>query len=191
MKTKEVFETLVNEGKSTTEIAKLVGISQTNVRYWLKKFGLKTSSIFYLRNKLKISDERLIDAWNNAYSINNFMHSLGLNSTGGSWYHYRKRLTNLGITPYKGTEGQKLAGLKTAKARNEASLKNRKDRASRASLKKLLDLHKIEYKCSVCSINSWNKKELKLHIHHKNHNKLDNDISNLEYLCPNCHSQEH
>ena len=39
---KERFATLVNEGKSTREIAASLGISQTTVRHYLKKYSLKT-----------------------------------------------------------------------------------------------------------------------------------------------------
>jgi hypothetical protein len=41
---KTLLEKLVLEGKSTYDIAKITGKSQTNVRRWLKKYGLKTFS---------------------------------------------------------------------------------------------------------------------------------------------------
>ena len=39
---KNVLEELVEVGKSTYEIAKELDCGQTNVRYWLRKFGLNT-----------------------------------------------------------------------------------------------------------------------------------------------------
>lgn len=39
---KEKLEKLINDGLSTREISKNIGKSQTTVRYWLKKFELKT-----------------------------------------------------------------------------------------------------------------------------------------------------
>ena len=48
----------------------------------------------------------------------------------------------------------------------------------------------MEYKCSECGLsNKWNNKELVLHIHHKNGNHIDNNLNNLQFICPNCHSQ--
>jgi len=47
----------------------------------------------------------------------------------------------------------------------------------------------IPYECKVCKINSWNNKEIILELHHKNGNEYDNRLENLEFLCPNCHSQ--
>ena len=42
-------------------------------------------------------------------------------------------------------------------------------------------------KCERCS---YNKEEI-LQIHHKNRNRDDNSLKNLELLCPNCHYEEH
>ena len=45
------------------------------------------------------------------------------------------------------------------------------------------------YKCSCCNISEWNNRPLSLEIDHKDGNPYNNDISNLRYICPNCHSQ--
>lgn len=42
-------------------------------------------------------------------------------------------------------------------------------------------------KCERCD---YNKIEI-LQIHHKNRNRNDNNLDNLEILCPNCHYEEH
>ena len=42
-------------------------------------------------------------------------------------------------------------------------------------------------KCERCS---YSKKEI-LNVHHKDRNKNNNDLDNLELLCPNCHAEEH
>lgn len=39
---KEKYEFLIQQNKSTYSIATELGLSQTTVRYWLKKYGLKT-----------------------------------------------------------------------------------------------------------------------------------------------------
>lgn len=44
---KQDFEKLIEEGLSTSKISERLGISQTNVRYWLKKFELKTKFKIY------------------------------------------------------------------------------------------------------------------------------------------------
>lgn len=43
-------------------------------------------------------------------------------------------------------------------------------------------------KCSSCG---WNKVPQILQVHHKDRNRKNNNIENLEVLCPNCHTEEH
>lgn len=50
----------------------------------------------------------------------------------------------------------------------------------------------IEYSCTECKQSAiWNQKPLQLHLDHRNENHFDNQPSNLQWLCPNCHSQKH
>jgi len=44
-------------------------------------------------------------------------------------------------------------------------------------------------KCFCCKINAWQEKTIILQLHHKDGNKSNLERENLEYLCPNCHSQ--
>ena len=48
----------------------------------------------------------------------------------------------------------------------------------------------IAKKCNKCGLqNEWQNAKLTLEVNHKNGNCLDNRRNNLEFLCPNCHSQ--
>lgn len=42
--------------------------------------------------------------------------------------------------------------------------------------------------CELCGASIWQGKQLPLELHHKNGNHFDNTYSNLQILCPNCHS---
>ena len=54
----------------------------------------------------------------------------------------------------------------------------------------LLRENLIEYKCADCGLlPQWNKKKLTLQLNHINGDGCDNRIENLQFLCPNCHTQ--
>jgi len=42
-------------------------------------------------------------------------------------------------------------------------------------------------KCGRCN---YNKYEI-LQVHHKDRNRSNNELENLELICPNCHLEEH
>jgi predicted RNA-binding Zn-ribbon protein involved in translation (DUF1610 family) len=47
----------------------------------------------------------------------------------------------------------------------------------------------IPYKCIQCGNEGfWQGKKLKLELHHKDGDRTNHSIENLEFRCPNCHS---
>lgn len=46
-----------------------------------------------------------------------------------------------------------------------------------------------EHKCENCGLTEWMGKPIPLELHHKDGNHYNNDLGNLEILCPNCHAQ--
>lgn len=53
----------------------------------------------------------------------------------------------------------------------------------------LIDLNILDYTCSICSIDEWLGKPIVLDLDHIDGDRHNNEISNLRFLCPNCHSQ--
>ena len=45
-----------------------------------------------------------------------------------------------------------------------------------------------EEKCEICGISIWQGKQIPLELHHIDCNHYNNTLSNLQILCPNCHS---
>ena len=56
-----------------------------------------------------------------------------------------------------------------------------------ATLKKpLVELR--GYKCESCGLDTWLGKPITLEVHHKDGDRHNNNLDNLQLLCPNCHS---
>ena len=62
-----------------------------------------------------------------------------------------------------------------------------KDKVKDQQSLKLRLLNERGKNCEKCG---YKKYEI-LQIHHKNRNRDDNFMSNLELICPNCHYEEH
>lgn len=59
---------------------------------------------------------------------------------------------------------------------------------SRETLRKNLIALK-GHQCECCGLSEWNNKEIPLQVHHIDGNGLNNLLSNIQLLCPNCHAQ--
>ena len=46
-----------------------------------------------------------------------------------------------------------------------------------------------EPKCEMCGIKNWLDKPLSMHLHHIDGDRFNNNLNNLQILCPNCHTQ--
>lgn len=53
---------------------------------------------------------------------------------------------------------------------------------------KLIEFGYKESKSELCGISEWLGKPVKLQLHHIDGNHDNNELSNLQILCPNCHS---
>jgi hypothetical protein len=53
----------------------------------------------------------------------------------------------------------------------------------------LFDNNIKEKKCENCGIIEWDGKEAPLELHHIDGNKHNNELKNIQILCPNCHAQ--
>jgi 5-methylcytosine-specific restriction endonuclease McrA len=88
---------------------------------------------------------------------------------------------------YKGNQG--LKGIKVSNKRKNTLeyLKNEFISTPRLR-KKLIQDGMKNHKCEMCGIENWLGKDITLELHHIDGNRFNNDLSNLQILCPNCHS---
>ena len=70
----------------------------------------------------------------------------------------------------------------------EDYLENSLDIQTNKIRKKLLEEGLKVHKCECCGLETWLGKPIPLEVHHKDGDRSNNDISNFELLCPNCHA---
>lgn len=81
----------------------------------------------------------------------------------------------LGINPNKGKiDYSKFTNTGTKRSRRSTIKKN------------LIELR--GHKCELCQLTKWNNTDIPLEVHHIDGNTANNNLENLQLLCPNCHS---
>lgn len=63
-------------------------------------------------------------------------------------------------------------------------------RISAGRLRKWLFEMGVKHVCNKCGIDKWNGEPLVLEIDHIDGQYWNNQLDNLQFLCPNCHSQK-
>jgi Zn finger protein HypA/HybF involved in hydrogenase expression len=56
------------------------------------------------------------------------------------------------------------------------------------TLRKILIVD-VENCCELCNTSKWLDNPITLEVHHIDGNNKNNELTNLQILCPNCHSQ--
>ena len=140
--------------------------------------------------KRKYTNEELIDAVKNSQSIRSVLKKIGLTPAGGNYENVKKYIDELGIdTSYflgqsilkRKTHSYKMRPLEKVlihkKLENIWKLKNR-----------LLAEGIKEHCCEQCKRTKWQGDLIPLELHHKDGDRTNNTLENIELLCPNCHS---
>jgi 5-methylcytosine-specific restriction endonuclease McrA len=136
--------------------------------------------------------DKLIEDLKASASISNFLDNQGLIACSGNYDTFKKWMKKHDIN------FQPLLLKNTLKKKSQESTKFsleeifiENSKADRNVVKRAIIKYELmEYECSDCgNCGFWNNKPLSLQLEHKNGDSADNRIKNLEYLCPNCHSQ--
>lgn len=136
----------------------------------------------------QVSDEQFIQIVQESNSYSDCLRALGLGTRGGSSTDtLKRRISELNCsTEHFGKQQQSV----TAKYSLEEILVENSSYANISRLKqRLVNEGKMEYKCQKCGISEWLGNPLTLQLDHINGVNNDHRLTNLRFLCPNCHSQ--
>lgn len=145
---------------------------------------------------MRYTREVLTDAVARSRSVYDVLRVLGLRLAGGTHAHVSRRIKefDLDTAHFLGRASNcgpdHLGGVR--KRPWQAVLVKRVNgkRQIAVRLRRALIEAGVTYRCADCGCEGiWRGKPLKLQVEHKNRDWLDDRKENLEFLCPNCHSQ--
>lgn len=125
---------------------------------------------------------------NESESVREVVQKLGYAPNGGGTAARIKRdieNNNINISHFTGQAHTKNIG--KYKTPIEDYLTNKVKITSHKLRLRLLKEGIFEYKCACCGNSEWLGQPIPLELHHKDGNKDNNNLDNLELRCPNCH----
>lgn len=140
-------------------------------------------------NLHKYTESDLRTAVSSSVSVRQSLQTLGIKAAGGNYQTFHKAVKHFEIDTSHFT-GQNITGRKLPERRKplERYLSNELPMQSNQLRKYLISTGTLEESCSCCKLTTWQGKPIPLELDHINGNHLDNSLSNLRLLCPNCHA---
>lgn len=115
---------------------------------------------------------------------------LGVKPMTGTQCHIKKRANDFKIE-YSHFLGKSIIKGRTSSCKKNA-LKYISDGGKNSNKLriKLIEDGLKQKRCEICKNDRWQDKDIPLELHHIDGNHFNNDLRNLQILCPNCHSQQ-
>ena len=161
---KKELEKFVSKGLSTRELAQRFECSQTNIRYYLKKYGMKTD-----RSLKNLSETRVCPSCKQEKSRGDFYFRRGSYGTSA----YCKVCTNLQTVQ----RNRKLKRLAVEYKGGSCTI------CGYSTYDGALEFHHLDPSKKDFSLSSRKSKSLTLDI--------EQELDKCALLCSNCHKEEH
>lgn len=123
-----------------------------------------------------ITKEQFIEICNNSQSMAQASATLGLHFNTFKRYALKYNCYNINPSG-KGIKKNIGPKVKINEIKTRAGIR-----------KRIMRDNLIPYECDECKLSEWNSQKLSLHLDHKDGNAWNHELSNLRFLCPNCHS---
>ena len=143
----------------------------------------------------KHSEKDLEEAVRVSFSYANVLRLLNMKQSGGNHTYVSSRVKRLKLNTAhftgKGYKKFKPSGNRKSSTEILILLQEGSMRTKPYQLRRALKERGLEEVCLCCGLGVvWNNSPIQLEIDHINNNWLDNRFENLQYLCPNCHTQK-
>jgi hypothetical protein len=137
----------------------------------------------------KYSVGQLKEAVKTSNSIAQVLSKLGIVPAGGNYQTVKRRINKYGFdtSHFKGQSWNKGRTIGPKKPLQFYLKKDTVVQSFRLKLR-LIAEEIFEHKCCGCSLIEWLGNPIPLELHHKDGDHYNNEIDNLELLCPNCHA---
>lgn len=144
---------------------------------------------------VRYTEEDLRNAAAQSYTIANVLRLLGIKQAGGSQSHIKKMLLRYNIDTSHFTGQASNKGLKAGNRRTADQILVQRQphqlKEAVLALRRAMLESGVPLACKMCGLGVlWNNKPIVLEIDHIDEDFLNNRLENLQFLCPNCHSQK-
>lgn len=131
----------------------------------------------------KLSDEEFAALVQESRSFYELAAKIGYEKTGGGTQASLKQAVK-----EKGLDTSHFTGQAWNKNQFDYSVfaKGTRKKNGKTTLAPLIALR--GHRCENCQLETWMDQPINLEIHHKDGDRSNNELDNLELLCPNCHS---
>ena len=147
-----------------------------------------------------ITDNELRQIVANSKNYSEALRKCGKIPRGATYQFFKARLIKLQIDTSHFDSPNRAGGLATSRLKPKSTWKDilisgYKERCKTETLrryfKKYCESIGTKYVCAICSmLPNWQGEALQLQIDHIDEDNTNNHYSNLQWLCPNCHSQK-
>jgi predicted transcriptional regulator/5-methylcytosine-specific restriction endonuclease McrA len=166
--TRAAVERLLNEGLGVAEVAERLGVSKPTVCYHARKLGVPAQKKFARRHDW----EAIANAYDEGMSQRECRKHFGFSAE--AWRDAVKRGDVVPRDHRIPLDELLVSGRPTSRGHLKA---------------RLIEAGVKENRCEQCGISTWRGLPLNAQLHHRNGDGTDNRLENIQFLCPNCHSQ--
>jgi len=182
---------LRNTGMNYCEISRQTGVNRRTLMGWCKG-SVDKAKLKSKHSRCKVDDTDFAEYVKSSFSVAEVLKKCGIIRKGGNYKGFYNRILKLGLDTTHFTGQGHLKG-KSNPYVTEMSLEDSfvsdGTLCSGGLKRKILKFELQEYECVKCGMDEWMGEFISLHLDHIDGNNRNNLLTNLRFLCPNCHSQ--